>query len=207
MWDGGEEVETEDTRTAFNWSDVLHSTVLSPQSSDAVALGKLLGNPPPLGQLKATIQNLPQYQGVPTTAPPRKNRIDWNLFQAQKKMEAAMHMQMHFMEQNDKKHMAVVAALTRSAWEDINQNRRALLAGKQAHRLQQRQDNDQARLLTKEEEEKIKPRPKFNKPTPTTPSWIKPSSSSSNWREQRSRSSDRWETKKGKGKGKGKGQP
>ena len=146
---------------------------------------------------------LPQYTGVPQTAPPRKNRIDLNLFQAQKKLEDSMHMQMHFLETGDKKHLSMVAALTRSAWEDLNQNRRTLLAGKQSFKLNPRLDDDKPKLLTREEEQKVKPKPKF-----TRPAWVNANQATSsnnsqfNPQRQRSRSTDR----KGKGKGKGKGE-
>ena len=67
-----------------------------------------------------------------------------------------MHALIEFAEQPEPKNLGVVAALIRSAWEDLHQNRKRLLAGKQTYLLKPRPDFDQARLFDKEEEEKLR---------------------------------------------------
>ena len=102
------------------------------------------------------------YEKVPETPLPRKNRVDQNLFVAQRKLEQCMHRLVHYCESGDRKSMVEGAAFCKSAWEDLQQQRRGLLAGKQSFRLEPRADNTKARLLTKEGEAKL-----FRTPRPT----------------------------------------
>ena len=105
-WDEDENAKEKEV----SWLNVLRTGALQPSSADSVALAKLLGEAPPLGQLKASTQGIRQFQGVPQTPTPRKNKIDFHLFQAQKKLEDAMHMQMNFMESNEKRDISLMAA-------------------------------------------------------------------------------------------------
>ena len=112
-----------------------------------VALVQLLGNPPPLEALKATGKTLTKYQEIPQTPPPRKHRLDSNLAIMQNKLEMAMQALVHSQETNEREPVAQAAAWIRSAWEDIHQQRRHLLAGRQSHKLDKRVDDTRRKLL------------------------------------------------------------
>ena len=66
-----------------------------------------------------------------------------------------MHCMVHEEERHDQSEAEVIAALARSAWEDLQQQRRSLIAGRQMSKLDIREDDSRARLLSKEEEEKV----------------------------------------------------
>ena len=68
-------------------------------------------------------------------------------------MEIVMHIMVHSQEKQAS--AEVVAAFAQSAWEDLQQQRRSLLAGRQMSKLDIREDDSRARLLSKEEEEKV----------------------------------------------------
>ena len=60
------------------------------------------------------------------------------------------------LETGDRKALGVTAALVRSAWQDLHEQRRSLLAGgKGKNLLEKRPDDERTRLLTPQEEEKI----------------------------------------------------
>jgi hypothetical protein len=130
---------------------------------------------------------------------PRKNKFDHGYYTPQKKIEASMHLMVHFLEHRQDSTLAEAAALQRSAWEDLQQNRRSLLAGKQSFKLQPRSDATRPKLLTEEEQKKIyQPKPKFRQ-FKGNQQWGKksqdpPSTSSSSFT---------FSSSKGKGKGKG----
>lgn len=96
-----------------------------------------------------------QYKGVPQTPTARQHKIDQKLCQTQKKLELAMHLMVHQQETQNPHCQEVLAAAIRSAWEDLLQQRRTLMAGRQASKLEAREDDNRARLLSKEEEEKV----------------------------------------------------
>ena len=60
-----------------------------------------------------------------------------------------------------------MAANLRSAWEDTQQHRRDLFAGKQAYKLDKREDDNRPRLLTDVENKKIQRFP----PKPPASNW------------------------------------
>ncbi len=62
----------------------------------------------------------------------------------------------YHIEENDPKQMHLAAAYIRSAWEDLHQARRHHMARNQPQALQRRQDDTHARLLTDEEEAKLR---------------------------------------------------
>ena len=66
-----------------------------------------------------------------------------------------MHSMVHMLETDDKEQIKICAALIRSAWEDCNNNRMCLLAGKEIVKLHKRTDDNRKMLLSNEEEEKI----------------------------------------------------
>jgi hypothetical protein len=164
----------------------------------AVHLSQLLSSPPPLINLNASQHEMTHYTGIPATPPPRRNnKVDRQWYQAQRKMEQAMHMLVHSLEQPNPQNIQGIGAWIRSAWEDAHQARRQFQAGRQAHQLQPRQDDTQPQLLTAEEKEKIM----RSRSRPRTRSQWGQESQPSQWGRP-------WEPKtsgKGKGKGKGKG--
>ena len=105
-------VKTTRWRSPRGWGCV------APQVSDAVCLANLLVDPPPLSRFKPVDTNT-MYEKVPETPPPRKNRVDQNLFVAQRKLEQCMHLLVHYCESGDRKSMVEYAAFCSSAWEDL----------------------------------------------------------------------------------------
>ena len=114
-------------------------------------------------------------------------------------------MSIHMVETQDNSHITVQTALMRSAWEDLQQSRRHLLAGRQSYKLDPRTDDNKVRLLSREEEKKIRPsifqgKGIFQGQQATQQNTG--SSTSSSWYRTASRGRS---TERGKGKGKGKG--
>lgn len=145
-----------------------------------------------------------RFNKIPQSPAPRNNKIDRQLYQPQRKMEKAMNLLVQQVEKGDNDHRALALAATccRSAWEDLQQQRRSLYAGKAAHALPRRPDDQRPRLLTQEEEEKIKKVQRPAKPRTRT-FWGEATSSNSSWgkgTQNRGRSTSR---QRGKGKGKG----
>ena len=115
-----------------------------------------------------------------------------------------MAMLVDFQELWDEKSLTLAAAFARSSWEDLQQQRRGLLAGKAAPKLGPRKDQDAPRLLTPDEEEKVqKSRQQQSFAGSRGRTFYRP-----NFRGDRSRSNkprDRsFSRSSGKGKGKGK---
>jgi hypothetical protein len=123
-----------------------------------------------------------------------------------------MNLMTHFIETEDKGDIGVAAAWIRSAQQDIREQRRGLLAGRQAWKLDPRKDDDKPKLLTLEEEKRIKPEGK-GKGKGGWQQQHQTSSSTSHYDRQsfQSRSTPFWRSRsksrdaRGKGKGKYKG--
>ena len=202
--------EDEDAEEPPTWGMLLQPPQVVPKVAEAVSLSLLLAGPPPLGHLKKAEENITQYTSIPITVPPRANRIDRGLFVAQKKMENTMHLITHHFETGDKTALAMAAAVSRSAWEDINQQRRALLVGKQVQVLDKRKDDERPRLLSEAEDQRMAraSRPSFKQgkgqPRFTKPNWAPSTSSGGGFPRSRSSSNGRARPG-GRGKGKGKG--
>ena len=162
-WEEAEEEEEGPT----TWADLLGGADREPSQGPASRLVALLASPPPLSSVLKTAKEVPRYKGVPKTPAPRKFNVDRNLAGVQRKLEVGMSAFVHSLEKQDPQEVAVAAGLVRSAWEDIQQTRRRLCAGKQSFALKQRSDFNQPRLLDAEEEEKIRkariPRGNFRK--------------------------------------------
>ena len=161
----------------------------------------MLREPPPLDKLRSAEKSQKKYMHVPQTPPPRKHRLDTNLTIPQTKLEHAMHALVHNQETNEREAVATAAALVRSAWEDLQQQRRHILAGKQAFKLDKRTDDTRPRLLSKEEEQKINRGRKPFVPRART-FWGDTPAQSSTQGSQPPRAPSK---PRGKGKGKGKG--
>ena len=165
--DRGQNMEEDDAEGTIeeadepSWAAILRPTSIEASKPNAQYLCQVLSAPPPLDTLRASEKCMVNYKHVPQTPAPRKNRIDTNLHNPQRKLEHAMNMMVHQLETDDKEALGISAAWVRSAWEDLNQQRRFLLAGKQSFKLDHRANDTRPRLLTKEEEQKIaRPRPK-----------------------------------------------
>jgi hypothetical protein len=146
-----EESEIQD----LGWVDRLTGAQTQVSVQGAASLVSLLASPPPLDLVAKQVREQVQYKGVPQTPAARQNKVDQRLFTIQKKMEIAMHQMVHQQEVQDPKSLEVIAAMLRSAWEDVQQQRRVLMAGRQAPKLDTREDDNRARLLSREEEDKI----------------------------------------------------
>jgi hypothetical protein len=67
-----------------------------------------------------------------------------------------MHSLVAHLEGGDQKHLGLAAAWLRSAWQDLHEQRRGLIAGgKGRSLLDKRPDDVRPRLLTAQEEEKL----------------------------------------------------
>ena len=197
--DTEEDDKEEDQEQEVSWSSILAATAMEPKSAAAASLCRLLAVAPPMEQIRKSGQQVPRFKGVPVTPQARRgNRIDTGLFVVQQKLEHAMNMLVHHAEGSDPQSLQVVAAMLRSSWEDVQQNRRGLLAGKQVGKLAPRTDDDRVRLLTKEEEDKVRQGQATQKPFKAR----------RQWRPKQSYDYVPWKKpSKGGGKGKGKGKP
>ena len=192
--------EDEEEANSPTWADVLGTATKAVTQPGAHAMVALLPEPPSLETLKHSAQTITKYQGVPPTPGPRKIRMDLKMFQAQLKMENALHCLIHFMETRQDVALGQVAAWSRSAFEDLHQTRRGWYAGRQAYKLDPRQDDDRPRLLTQEEQTKIRPPAPKPKPRPARYNWGANQASSSS-----TPAPFPFRKPQGKGKGKGKG--
>ena len=77
-------------------------------------------------------------------------------WQCQHKIELTMNLLVQYFETNSVDALGASAAFLRSAWEEANEARRGYLAGRQAWKLNHRQDDKRARLLSEDEEKKIR---------------------------------------------------
>ena len=146
-----------------DWGELLVQELAQPSRPEAVELCQVLGSPPPFDSMKHLAKSTTKYTGICATPPFRpQHRLDASLQMPQQKLEMAMHSLVHHVETNDKQALLHTAAWIRSAWEDLHQQRRQTLAGKQSFKLDKRTDDNRPRLLTQEEESKItisRPRP------------------------------------------------
>lgn len=138
------------------WQQVLGRSRVQPTGPGA-PLCDLLQSPPPLTMLRAQQQSCPAptYDKIPETPAARRNQMDAKLQMPQHKLENCMHTLVHALETNNPASISTAAAFVRSAWEDIHQLRREMIAGKGRSKLDRRTDDNRARLLTTEEEHKV----------------------------------------------------
>ncbi len=156
--DGGEdpnEAEEEEEEETAEWTEVLNKEGTEPSSQQGARLSALLGKPPPLDLLKASEKQVPRYNGLPKTPLPRRNALDQKISTAQRKVEHCMNMLICSLDTGNTKDTHAAGAFARSAFEDLQQIRKELYAGKQKRQLEPRADDTRERLLTREEEEKV----------------------------------------------------
>jgi hypothetical protein len=140
------------------WQEVL-------PSNKVIVTGRPLGllarlkHPPPLSLVTNVIRDSVAVEGLPEAPPPRRVAGDRALYLTQKKMEFIMTELVFLTQKSDSAldpKIAQVAAMARSSWQDLQDGRRRLLAGKQAFKLDKRPDLEQNRLLSDAEESKLK---------------------------------------------------
>ena len=139
----------------MRWADIIRPAAVEAQSPSAQAFLRLLATPPPMAQLRSSQAEVVHYVGVPETPTARRNKIDQQLQGAQAKFEMVLHLLAHHMETTNPAALGGAAAFARSGWEDLQQQRRAYLAGRQAYKLDPRPDYQRARLLKPEESRKL----------------------------------------------------
>ena len=214
--DSEEEEESEPS-----WSDVLRQKRRPATSEEEAKFTRLLSTPPSLQSLKENRGDVALYQGVPEAPAARRNRVDAQLYQAQAKIEVGLHLMTHFLETGNKGALGGAAAWQRSAWEDLQQQRRQFLAGREAWKLDRRKDDQAVKLLTEEEEKKIWKQQRSEKSREgagkgdrgrfrdSQPSWARKdwgSQDQSSWQDKsRTRSSSYGKGKGSRGKGSGRG--
>jgi hypothetical protein len=139
----------DDSDLPMEWQQLLGCKKTVATNATSVALVQMLENPPPLDSLKDKKSETAVYQGVPETPPPRRNKIDLSLWQGQQKIEYALHNIVHHLETGEKAKIGIAAAWARSAWQDLQEQRRQLLAGGRGRTLlERRPDEQKPRLLT-----------------------------------------------------------
>lgn len=149
--------ESDQSESDVDWEDVLGNQQAVATTATAKKFVGMLTNPPDLQSLKKIMGQVPLYQGVPETPGPRRNKVDSQLWSAQRKVELAMHLLTHYVEGGDMTTIGSTAAFMRSAWQDLHENRRHYLAGRQSWKLDPRVDDKKPKLLSVEEEKKLRP--------------------------------------------------
>ena len=149
--DDPEEMETP------SWDDIIKRKTIEANKLEARNLISLLRSAPSLQDLKFSDNSVILYSGVPETANPRRNKVDQQWWACQHKIEYSMQLLVHYLESNNHDTLGAVAAYLRSAWEEANEARRGYLAGRQAWKLETRHDDRRTRLLTEDEEKKVRP--------------------------------------------------
>jgi hypothetical protein len=176
--------ETTEAEPGVSWSDVLRPQKTEAQSEKARRLCRLFTTAPALQHLQASEGEIPSYSGVPETPTARWNDLaDSQLQVVQRKLELSLNLLVLHSDSDHPTALLGAAAWTRSAWQDLHEQRRRLLAGAESHKLQARKDDIKANLLTDEEKRKLSKQDRV--------------SSASTWR---GRSPD-WGTGQGKGSG------
>ena len=201
-----------------SWSDILRQKRRQATGEEAAKFARLLETAPDLQALKDSRGDVALYMGVPEAPGPRRNRVDGQLFQAQVKVELGLHLMTHYLETGNKAALGGAAAWQRSAWQDLQEQRRQFLAGREAWKLERRKDDKTVKLLTDEEDKKIgkfreKPAGKGERGRfrDSQPAWARrdwASQDQGSWRDQsraRSNSNGKGKGFHGKGKGSGRG--
>ena len=77
-----EESEDESLVGDMGWDKVLPAKAAKPQTEAAAQLTQLLSTPPPLSLLKVRDGEFVRFSQIPVNPPPRKNKVDFHLYQA-----------------------------------------------------------------------------------------------------------------------------
>ena len=150
--DQGELGHRRATSSSSPWSPVLANVAQEPVTQTGLDLIAKLAVPLPLPQVRLAHQHLTRYTGVPES----RSTPDNKLWEVQLKLEDAMHALVGSCEQANQDLVLKAAAFVRSAFQDVQEQRRWALARGQAWKLEKRPDATTATLLTKAEEDKIR---------------------------------------------------
>ena len=157
--DGDDGGDFEDLGSPSKWGAVLGSSLKTVVCPAAVDFVSMLQWPPPLDAIRSLEGEMVRFEGVPKTPPARLNRVDRRLTTVQKKLENTLHLIIQSLECKDDKCLAQAGAMCRSAWEDVLQQRKQLIAGRQTSKLDQRSDDTRPRLLNKDEGQRLQKQP------------------------------------------------
>ena len=134
-----------------------------PPTQPALGLGKKLAAPPPVTLIQQLLKSVEAIDGVPQPPAPRRAPGDRSLFNTQRKVGAALVKIVVLAEKDPGNEFSTelrsLAALVRSVYEDINEQRRRLLVGRQGAVLDPRADMTEPRLLKPHEEQKLRTTP------------------------------------------------
>jgi len=101
------------------------------------------------------VKNHVPYTAVKQAAAPQRNRVDRQLHSLQGNIGVAFSLMIESQEEESVNPTMLAAAMLRSAWKDINDTRRSS-EGIQNYKLESRDDFDNPRLISSEEEEKTR---------------------------------------------------
>ena len=151
------DAEEEEWSSLTAWEDVLPQVRRLPSPGAGEALVARLQHAPSLELVRAMQKDLPGIQGIPETVPPRKFYKDRVLWQMQAKQEHIMILLCQAVEQSPvfDGPLLSAAALVRSTFEDLKDLRRKEFAGREAYKLDKREDASSLRLLSPAEEKLI----------------------------------------------------
>ena len=147
-----------DPKDRSPWEELLVPTETDASNPVALELIKLFRTPPNLQYLKLTAEEIPQFRGIPVSAPARSHAQDKALYAVQEKLRMAMLCFVNAEEEEENTDRYVGAAFLRSAHEEILQMRRRGAAGRKAHALDPRPDDLRESLFSQEEEKKMRGR-------------------------------------------------
>ena len=137
------------------WEDIFPQEQQEPKSKQAIAMATLLEKAPEQGLLTKARAEVILYKKLPRTPAARADPKDKQLQRTQVKLELALNLIVQHLDFGSGSALAGSAAYLRSAYEDLQQDRRQLMAAGQRSKLNKREDNKQPRLLSEEEERKI----------------------------------------------------
>ena len=149
--------EEEDWSSQTAWEDVLPQVRRQALPGAGEALVARLQHAPSLDLVRAMQKDLTGVQGIPETVPPRKFYRDRVLWQLQAKQEHIMILLCQAVEASPvfEGPLLSAAALVRSTFEDLKEMRRKEFAGREAYKLDKREDASSLRLLSPAEEKLI----------------------------------------------------
>ena len=138
------------------WGELLGNPSQVPESPQGKKLSKLLASPPPFTLLEQNCKDMKNYEGMPKTAPSRNCKRDHDWQAIQKKLEKHMNLMVQWKEEGNEKYFWAAMGMVRSAWEDINQQRKKMMLPQKLHfLLDKREDDDSVKLLSETENRNI----------------------------------------------------